>query len=82
MFWWTSLSLLFDIRFKDQIYVDDLVAIAEYEHDFSVIAQNSKPRFTSEMMPACGGFWPAKLYFHLRVDPDRSSPFPVVYVFS
>ena len=52
-----SLSLLVDIRVEDQIYVDDFVAVAEYEHDFSVIVQNSKRRFPSEMMRACCDFW-------------------------
>ena len=77
-----SVSLLVDIRFEDQIYIDDLVAVAEYEHDFSVMVQNSKRRLPSEMIRACRGFWSAKLYFHLRDDPDRSSPYPVVHVFS
>ena len=52
-----SLSLLVDIRVEEQIYVDDLVAVAEYEHNFSVIVQNSKRRFPSETMRACCDFW-------------------------
>ena len=77
-----SLSLLVDILVEDQIYVDDLVAVAEYEHDFSVIVQNSKRRFPSEMMRVYCDFLSAKLYFHLRVDPHRSSLCPVVREFS
>ena len=53
-----NVSLLFDIHFEHQIYVDDLVAVTEYIHDFSVIVQNSKRRFPSEMMQTCRDFCP------------------------
>ena len=73
MFWWASLSLLFDVRFVDDIYDDDLVAVADCERDIAVVIRIGKRRFTCEMMQVWRDFWLAYFCFHWRSDPDRSS---------
>ena len=46
-----NVSLLFDIHFEGQIYVDDLVAVAEYEHDF--LCHNAELKTTIPFWKRC-----------------------------